>query len=130
MTAQHIHVVIAFKQTENGIEAEPPRSFESAAVAEAAARILAQSHVGVIAWSRLANPDAGEYSEPEILARLGTIPEWFDRRGGVEVKMADDPNLARAREELKFSKPQRTTAELAVSDSKIEATRTPSSRIA
>ena len=84
MTGQLIHVVIAFKQAENGVEAEPPRSFDSAAIAEAAARILAQSHVGVIAWSRMANPDAGEYGEPDILARLGTIPEWFDEGGGVE----------------------------------------------
>jgi hypothetical protein len=84
MPAQPLHVVIAFRQTEDGVEAEQPRSFDSAAVADAAARILAQSHVGVIAWSRMANPDAGEYGEPEILARLGTIPEWFDEGGEVE----------------------------------------------
>ena len=84
MGAPTIHVVVAFKQTENGIEAEPPLSFDSAAIAEAAARILAQSHAGVIAWSRMANSDAGEYGEPEVLTRLGTIPEWFDEGGGVE----------------------------------------------
>jgi hypothetical protein len=84
MTEQLIHVVIAFKETENGIEAEPPRSFDSAAIAEAAARILAQSRVGVIAWSRMANPDAGEYGPPESIARLGTIPIWFDESRRME----------------------------------------------
>jgi hypothetical protein len=45
---------------------------------------MAHSHVGVVAWSRSFDPDAGEYGEPEELVRLGTIPEWFDEGGGVE----------------------------------------------
>ena len=84
MTEQLIHVVIAFKEGDSGIEAEPPRSFESGPIAEAAARILAQTRVGAIAWSRMANPETGEYGEPEILGRFGIIPEWFDQGGGVE----------------------------------------------
>ena len=58
--------------------------FNSAPAAEAAAKILSHSRLGVIAWSRYADPAAGEYGEPEELLRLGTIPEWFDAGGGVE----------------------------------------------
>jgi hypothetical protein len=81
---QAIHVVQAFAATEEGIVAVPPRAFESATVARAAAQVMAHTYVGVVAWSRRAKPDAGEYGEPEVLVRLGTIPEWFDEGGGVE----------------------------------------------
>jgi hypothetical protein len=52
---------------------------------KALAFCLAQSHVGVIAWSRMVNPDVGEYGEPEILVQLGTIPRVVrrTRRSGV-----------------------------------------------
>lgn len=84
MTMTILHVVQAFKETDEGVIALEPRSFHSALVAESAARILAHTHSGVIAWSRRADPDAGEYGEPEEIVRLGVIPEWFDQGGGVE----------------------------------------------
>ena len=34
---------------------------------------LADKHAGVIAWSRAAVPDLGEYGEPEILFQAGEI---------------------------------------------------------
>ena len=37
--------------------------------------------LGVIAWSRYADPAAGKYGEPEEFLRLGAIPEWFDAGG-------------------------------------------------
>lgn len=37
------------------------------------ARGLAEKHAGVIAWSRAALPDLGEYGEPEILFQAGEI---------------------------------------------------------
>lgn len=61
-----------------------PVAYQSASQARVAAHSLAQTHVGVIAWSRSADPDIGEYGEPEVLVRLGMIPEWFDEGGGVE----------------------------------------------
>jgi hypothetical protein len=82
--AEILHVVQAFRESADGVTAVPPRTFESAAVARAAAQILSHSHVGVVAWSRPFNVDAGEYGEPEELVRLGKIPEWFDEGGGVE----------------------------------------------
>ena len=84
MPAETLHVVQAFKQTEEGVVALEPKPFQTAAAAKAAAQILSHSHVGVIAWSRAADPAAGEYGEPEELVRLGAIPEWFDDGGGVE----------------------------------------------
>lgn len=37
------------------------------------ARGLAEKHAGVIAWTRNAIPDLGEYGEPEILYQAGEI---------------------------------------------------------
>ena len=85
--AQTLHIVQTFIDVEGEIAAEPPRSFPSAYAARAAAESLARCRVGVvgaIAWSRTADPDAGEYGEPETIVRLGTIPDWFDASGGVE----------------------------------------------
>jgi hypothetical protein len=74
VAAETLHIVQAFRESGDGIMALPPRTFGSAAVARSVAQIMAHSHVGVVAWSRSFDPDAGEYGEPEELARLGTIP--------------------------------------------------------
>ena len=84
MPAQRLHIVQAFKQTEEGVVALEPKPFQTAAAAKAAAQILSHSHAGVVAWSREADPAAGEYGPPEELVRLGAIPEWFDEGGRVE----------------------------------------------
>lgn len=39
------------------------------------ARDLAGKHAGVIAWSRSAEPDVGEYGEPEFIFQSGSVPE-------------------------------------------------------
>lgn len=39
------------------------------------ARSLADKHVGVIAWSRDANPDLGEYGPPTTLFSSGEVPD-------------------------------------------------------
>lgn len=39
------------------------------------ARMLKDQHTGVIAWSREANPDVGEFGPPEVLAVYGDVPE-------------------------------------------------------
>jgi len=36
---------------------------------------LAAEHIGVIAWTREANPAIGEYGEPTILLQAGDIPD-------------------------------------------------------
>jgi len=39
------------------------------------AKALADKHAGVIAWSREANPDIGEYGEPTTLFLSGEVPD-------------------------------------------------------
>ena len=70
-------VVIAFDRNEDGelIRAFEPRQFESEARAKHEARLLSEKHDGVIAWSRSAEPDLGEYGEPVQLALYGDVPD-------------------------------------------------------
>jgi hypothetical protein len=84
VSAETLHILQVFNNSGTGIIALPPRAFLSAAVAPSAAQIMSHSHVGVVAWSRSFNPDAGEYGEPQEIVRFGRIPEWFDEGGGVE----------------------------------------------
>lgn len=79
-----IHVVVAFKRLdddEDTIAAEPPQQMPTAAQATQRAKMLATTHAGAIAWSRTLDSDTGDYGEPVILVRLGTIPDWFDETG-------------------------------------------------
>ena len=38
------------------------------------ARMLKDQHTGVIAWSREAQPDIGEFGPPDILVVYGEVP--------------------------------------------------------
>jgi len=50
-----------------------PIQADSEARAIAMAKAMAEKHSGVIAWSRTAQPDIGEYGEPKILFQSGTV---------------------------------------------------------
>lgn len=39
------------------------------------ARMIKDQHTGVIAWSREAQPDIGEFGPPDILVVYGEVPE-------------------------------------------------------
>lgn len=72
-----LFVLAAFDRGEDGelrpaFEAQQMPS-ESAAVARA--KLMAQSYAGVIAWSRHAKPDEGEFGEPVVLWQHGDVPE-------------------------------------------------------
>jgi len=70
-------VVAAFDRNEDG-ELAPtygPSQEQSEERAVRLARKLAAEHIGVIAWSREANPAVGEYGEPTILFQAGDIPD-------------------------------------------------------
>lgn len=69
-------VVMAFDYDDEGAlqPAFEAREMPSEERARSAARLLAQDHAGVIAWSREARPDVGEYGEPEILFSHGPVP--------------------------------------------------------
>jgi hypothetical protein len=54
-----------------------PKAYPAAGSARALAARLAQTRVGVIAWSRMGDPELGDWGPPEILLRTGVIPdEW------------------------------------------------------
>ena len=80
-----LHVVVIFREseTEHGIVASEPVAYQTRDQARRAAQIAATSAAGVIAWSRTADPEAGEYGEPDVILRKGTIPDWFDESGGI-----------------------------------------------
>jgi hypothetical protein len=70
-------VVLAFDKDEEGIlgPAFDPIQFETEDRAKRYARDIADKHSGVIAWSRAADPDMGDYGEPVELARFGEVPD-------------------------------------------------------
>lgn len=70
-------VVMAFDLDESGDpqSAFEPLQFQSEARAISYAKGLTGSHAGVIAWSREANPDIGDYGESEVLFTQGIVPE-------------------------------------------------------
>ena len=75
--APKLIVVMAFDQDEEG-ELQPvfgPAEQQSEERAVRTAKALATKHAGVIAWSREANPDLGEYGEPTVLYQHGQVPD-------------------------------------------------------
>lgn len=71
-------VVAAFDRDEEG-ELQPVQGYPAEQQSEDRAKRLAQTlagrHAGVIAWSREANPQIGEYGEPTILFKHGAVPD-------------------------------------------------------
>lgn len=70
-------VVAAFDRGEDG-ELGPafePAQFENEERAVRKAKEIAGTHTGVIAWSREANPDVGEYGPPTTLYLKGEVPD-------------------------------------------------------
>jgi hypothetical protein len=61
MPSHTLHVVQAFEERDGGIVPVEPKACSSAASARALAGRLAQTHVGVIAWSRTSDPDLGDW---------------------------------------------------------------------
>lgn len=70
-------VVMAFERTEDGelrpaIEAQQAPSEHSAIQR---AKLMSRSYAGVIAWKRPADPDRGDFGEPEVLWQHGELPD-------------------------------------------------------
>lgn len=76
-TPTKLIVVMAFDKGEDGelLPAFEPREMQSESRAMSEARMLAQRHVGVIAWSRDADPAMGDYGPPVELFRHGEVPD-------------------------------------------------------
>ena len=70
-------VVLAFDRGEDGelFPAFGPADQQSEDRAIRTAKALADRYVGVIAWSREANPDIGEYGPPTTLFASGDVPD-------------------------------------------------------
>lgn len=70
-------VVVAFDLDDEGNlrPAFEPREMPSEHRAKLTAQDLSHHHAGVIAWSRTANPQLGEYGEPVVIAKFGVVPE-------------------------------------------------------
>lgn len=77
---QRLIVALGFAVNEVG-EFEPVGQGEQCQSEDAARRAvarLAAKHAGAIAWARDADPMAGEYGEPTVIARSGRVPENID----------------------------------------------------
>ncbi|PZP67763.1 MAG: hypothetical protein DI604_20420 [Delftia acidovorans] len=70
-------VLAAFDRGEEGefIPAFDPRQVDNEERATREARLLAVSHPSVVAWSRDADPDIGEYGPPVVLFKQGELPD-------------------------------------------------------
>jgi hypothetical protein len=67
-----LYVVQTFVQTNDGLEAEEPLEYRSAAVARLLAEAYARKKAGVLAWSKSGDPDTGEWDDdPVILFKAG-----------------------------------------------------------
>lgn len=76
-TPDRLIVVMAFDPNDEGelVAAFEPKQFTSEERAAREARTLSTKHAGVIAWSRTASTDVGEYGEPTVLASYGDVPD-------------------------------------------------------
>lgn len=70
-------VIAAFDEGEDGelLPAFAPREMETEERATYMAKILGLKHKSVIAWSRSADPNIGDYGEPKVLYQRGELPE-------------------------------------------------------
>ncbi len=77
MSAARLIVVAAFDRNNDGelVPAFDPVAFDTEGRALRTAQALEGKHVGVVAWSREADPDIGEYGPPAIIYQFGDIPD-------------------------------------------------------
>lgn len=75
--SKRLIVVVAFDSDEEGnlLPIDEGTQCQSEHQAKSLALDLSRKHAGVIAWSREAFPEVGEYGEPVELARFGDVPD-------------------------------------------------------
>ncbi|HEY4292088.1 hypothetical protein [Luteibacter sp.] len=72
-----IYVVQGFKAGKRGRpEAMPALSFKTEDEARRRAARLGETCIGVIAFVQSANADTGDYADPIMLERYGTVPDF------------------------------------------------------
>ena len=74
---QTLIVVQAFDRNDEGeiVPATEAREMPDVARAVARAKVLSLQHAGAIAFSRIVNPDEGEFSDPTVLFSRGLLPD-------------------------------------------------------
>ena len=77
MDPVNLIVVVVFDQGDAGelFPVGEPQQFETEERAVRVAKDLASKHAGVLAWSREARPDVGEYGPPRIIYSTGEVLE-------------------------------------------------------
>ena len=72
-----LNVLFAFNRDEEGnlLPAFEAMQMPSTHAAVTRAKLIAQSHAGVIAWTRPADPDLGIYGDAEVLFKAGEVPD-------------------------------------------------------
>jgi hypothetical protein len=76
-TKPKLIVLAAFNETDEGemTPAFDAKQFDSEERAIREARKIARDHAAVVAWSREADPDLGDYGPPKVLFQQGNIPD-------------------------------------------------------
>jgi hypothetical protein len=69
------YVVLPFTKTEDGLLAEDAIEVPSATAAVSRARAIAMSKAGAVAFARSGDPAVGEFSDAEVLAKFGDVPD-------------------------------------------------------
>lgn len=70
-----IHVVQPFDRAKDGLKPGAVLQFKTADEAARRAGLLADKHVGVIAYSMDVDEDSGDYGTPRVLFESGEVPE-------------------------------------------------------
>lgn len=80
MTRETVHIVQTYVTGRgNRLKADAPVPCKSAEAARRAAERLAQTKIGVIAFSSSGDQELGEYDdEPVIIFKSGRLPPQFD----------------------------------------------------
>ncbi len=80
MTRETIHVVQAYSIGKgNRLKPDTPIPCKSADVARRTAERLAQTKVGVVAFSTSGDAELGDYDdEPTLIFKAGRLPEQFE----------------------------------------------------
>lgn len=70
-----IHVVQPFDRVKKGLMPRQVLQFKTGDEAARRAGLLADKHVGIVAYSMDVDEDSGDYSAPRILFQAGDVPE-------------------------------------------------------
>jgi hypothetical protein len=76
--SQKLVVVLPFSEIEGQLVAMEAVQCESEGKAKALAEKLSKTHAGVLAWTRSADPNIGEYGPPTEIVRMGRIPDEIE----------------------------------------------------